>query len=569
MDVKIVFLHGELKEEIYMDQPEGFKQGYKKTSSDHCVFVQSFLDDDFIILLLYVDDMLIVDKNASRIDELKKQLCKSFAMKNLGHAKQILATRITHLKDEIKIYLSQEKYIELVLERFNMNNAKVVNTPLAGHMKLSRKMCPTMKEEKESITKVPYSSIIGILMYTMVCTRPDIAHAVGVVSRFLENPGKEHWKIVKWILRYLRGTSGDCLCFGRIVMAAALINDIFAWILLAFTIAFLKNKNMALASVWILLSSVAFVIFCVIIIRPLVGWMIKRTPECESISELLSLAWSFLTARLAWSFLNTRGLCFGAFVDFFFSISGLKTEISAIDEVGTWALLVLVIVLACAGKIAGTVLVILYYIILIHEGVILGILMNAKGLIEMIVINIGKHKKNEGTSRDQREALSYGLRMREHPGINLTVIKLLLGEAALEDRRSDSRKSSMNNDSSVLTVVTDDDKEKQLDEDYISDFSARTANDDSVLYIERVVNHGEETIAAIRTIDHAHDLFIVGRGQGMISPLTTGLIDWSECPRARCKRRSIGILESCISCFGVSCATICRNGTRGSSSHTR
>ncbi|KAF3629848.1 hypothetical protein FXO38_27483 [Capsicum annuum] len=170
---------------------------------------------------------------------------------------------------------------------------------------------------------------------------------------------------------------------------------------------------------------------------------------------------------------------------------------------------------------------------------------------------------------DVRKALSYGLRMREHPGINLTVIKLLLGEAALEDRRSDSRKSSMNNDSSVLTVVTDDDKEKQLDEDYISDFSARTANDDSVLYIERVVNHGEETIAAIRTIDHAHDLFIVGRGQGTISPLTTGLIDWSECPRARCKRRSIGILGSCISCFGVSCATICRNGTRGSSSHTR
>ncbi|PHT53325.1 Cation/H(+) antiporter 15 [Capsicum baccatum] len=380
-------------------------------------------------------------------------------------------------------------------------------------------------------------------------------------------------------------------------MSAALINDIFAWILLAFTIAFFKNKNMALASVWILLSSVAFVIFCVIIIRPLVGWMIKRTPEEDFVSGLL--------------------------LTLFFSISGLKTEISAIDEVGTWALLVLVIVLACAGKIAGTVLVILYYIILIHEGVILGILMNAKGLTEMIVINIGKDQKQtvdggmeitnpnfrmisqivlanapcyvgilvdrglSGSTRlaanqvthhvvvlffggpDDREALSYGLRMREHPGINLTVIKLLLGEAALEGRRSDSRKSSMNNDSSVLTMVTDDDKEKQLDEDYISDFRARTANDDSVLYIERVVNLGEETTAAIRTIDHAHDLFIVGRGQGTISPLTTGLINWSECPRARCKRRSIGILGSGISCFGVSCATICRNGTRGSSSHTR
>ena len=75
------------------------EQGYKKTSLDHCIFAQSFYDDDFIILFLYMDDMLIVGKNASRIDDLKKQLCKSFAMKDLVHAKQILGIRITHLKE--------------------------------------------------------------------------------------------------------------------------------------------------------------------------------------------------------------------------------------------------------------------------------------------------------------------------------------------------------------------------------------------------------------------------------------------------------------------------------------
>ena len=74
-------------------------------------------------------------------------------------------------------------------------------------------MCPTTKEEKEGMAKVPYSSAEGSLMYAMVCTRPDIAHAVGVVSKFLENPRKEHWEAVKWILRYLRGTTRDCLCF--------------------------------------------------------------------------------------------------------------------------------------------------------------------------------------------------------------------------------------------------------------------------------------------------------------------------------------------------------------------
>jgi hypothetical protein len=64
------------------------------------------------------------------------------------------------------------------------------------------------------MSRVPYSSTVGSLMYAMVCTRPDIAHAVGVVRRYMNNPGKENWEEVKWILRYLRGTSNHALCFG-------------------------------------------------------------------------------------------------------------------------------------------------------------------------------------------------------------------------------------------------------------------------------------------------------------------------------------------------------------------
>ena len=95
-----------------------------------------------------------------------------------------------------------------------MDKAKSVGCPLAGHFKLSSNQCPTSEKDKEEMQKVPYASAVGSLMYAMVCTRPDIAHAVGVVSRFLSNPGKEHWAAVKWILRYLRGTSKVCLCFG-------------------------------------------------------------------------------------------------------------------------------------------------------------------------------------------------------------------------------------------------------------------------------------------------------------------------------------------------------------------
>jgi hypothetical protein len=95
-----------------------------------------------------------------------------------------------------------------------MKNEKLVSTPLAIHFKLTKETCPKTHEEIEYMSKVPYSSTIGSLMYVMVCTRHDIEHAVGVVRRYMNNPSKEHWEAVKLILRYLRGTATHALCFG-------------------------------------------------------------------------------------------------------------------------------------------------------------------------------------------------------------------------------------------------------------------------------------------------------------------------------------------------------------------
>ena len=80
-----------------------------------------------------------------------------------------------------------------------MAKSKSVDTPLASHFKLSLAQCPTTKEEQGKIKAIPYASLVGNLMYAMVCMRPYIAHAVGVVSCFLSNPGKDHWEAVKWI----------------------------------------------------------------------------------------------------------------------------------------------------------------------------------------------------------------------------------------------------------------------------------------------------------------------------------------------------------------------------------
>ena len=88
--------------------------------------------------------------------------------------------------------LSQSKYVKKVLNRFNMNKAKPVSTPLGSHFKLSKEQSPKTEEEMDYMSKVSYASTIGSLMYAMVCTRPNIAHAVGVVSRFMSRPGKQH-----------------------------------------------------------------------------------------------------------------------------------------------------------------------------------------------------------------------------------------------------------------------------------------------------------------------------------------------------------------------------------------
>jgi len=113
-------------------------------------------------------------------------------MKDLGAAKQILGMRIIRDKDKGILKLSQTEYIKKVLNRFNMENAKPVSTPLWNHFKLSKDQSPKTALECEYMDKIPYASAIGSLMYVIVCTRPDIAYAVGVVSRYISNPGKQH-----------------------------------------------------------------------------------------------------------------------------------------------------------------------------------------------------------------------------------------------------------------------------------------------------------------------------------------------------------------------------------------
>jgi hypothetical protein len=189
------------------------KIGYRRCEYDCCVYVRSLDDGSFIFLLLYVDDMLIAAKSIADVNKLKVLLSKEFDMKDLDVAKKIIGMEIRRDRDAKKLWLSQAGYVKKVLERFSMKNAKPISTPLANHFCLSTSQCPKTVEETEDMSKVPYASVVGCLMYAMVCTRPDLAHAVSVVSKYMANPGKSHWDAVKWIFRYLKGTTNYGITF--------------------------------------------------------------------------------------------------------------------------------------------------------------------------------------------------------------------------------------------------------------------------------------------------------------------------------------------------------------------
>ena len=111
-------------------------------------------------------------------------------MKDLGVAK-ILGMEILRDRAAGKLSLSQKGYIEKVFRRFNMQNAKLVTTPLAAHFRLSSTLCPQSDEKVDYMSRVPYSNVVASLMYAMVCSLSNLAY---VVSRYMEKLGKEHWK---------------------------------------------------------------------------------------------------------------------------------------------------------------------------------------------------------------------------------------------------------------------------------------------------------------------------------------------------------------------------------------
>ena len=225
MDVKTAFLNGFLKEELYTMQSEGFvdpKNAYKvcklqrsiyglvqasrswnirfdemikvfgfmQTYGEACVYKK--VSGSSVFLILYVDDILLMGNDIELLDSIKAYLNKSFSMKDLGEIAYILGIKIYRDRSRRLIGLSQSTYLDKILKKFKMDQAKKGFLPVLQGVRLSKTQSPTTAEDRERMKDVPYASAIGSIMYAMLCTRPDVCLAISLAGRYQSNPGVDH-----------------------------------------------------------------------------------------------------------------------------------------------------------------------------------------------------------------------------------------------------------------------------------------------------------------------------------------------------------------------------------------
>jgi hypothetical protein len=231
LDVKSAFLHGELVEDIYVDQPPGYQKGnanevyklrkalyglrqaprawyskienyfmsekFEKCPHEHTLFVKFADQGKLLIVSLYVDDLICTGNDLTMVHNFKNSMKEHFAMTDLGKMRYFLGVEVT--QSELGIIIQQNKYAEEILKRFGMENCNIVKSPIVTGCKLVK------DENGKPVDAKEYKQIVGSLMY-LLATRPDLTYSVCLVARFMDRPTEMHMVAIKRIMRYLKGT---------------------------------------------------------------------------------------------------------------------------------------------------------------------------------------------------------------------------------------------------------------------------------------------------------------------------------------------------------------------------
>ena len=246
VDVKNAFLNGLLKEETFLELPEGVnineEQGncyqllkamnglkqaarawYKKL--DECLtelgFKQSEADpslytsherNSMMFVLVYVDDILFVGSDDNRISQTVQQLSESFEIRVEDRVEKFLGI-LVDCRDNGDVHLHSSPAVQRILRQFNFENCRPAATPLPAGTILSAELCGSTDEEREKMSVIPYRERIGSLIYLANTTRPDISFSVGMLSRYMENPDMRHWNAACHVLRYLKATANTGILY--------------------------------------------------------------------------------------------------------------------------------------------------------------------------------------------------------------------------------------------------------------------------------------------------------------------------------------------------------------------
>lgn len=239
LDVTTAFLNGYLDEEVFMTPPDGvdvsadkclllkrsiygLKQAPKKwnerfhnfivtlrfvqSKSDYCLYVR-VQNGTTTYLVLYVDDMLLCGDDSDAIDMIVSQLSNEFKMKDLGSPRQYMGLNINIDYELGVLTIDQNDYIQRILQKFDMVDCNPSATPMEPHLQL--------EDIDGALSNEPYRALLGSLMYLMLGSRPDIGFAIGYLSRFQDKATEVHFKYLKRVLRYIKGTADFALVYRR------------------------------------------------------------------------------------------------------------------------------------------------------------------------------------------------------------------------------------------------------------------------------------------------------------------------------------------------------------------
>ena len=182
--------------------------GYVQSTSDPCIYTSS--EGDVSIIEVYVDDFVIAAKTTEKIEEIKTALSQKFEVKDLGELHYFLGVLVTQNHKRGTVWIGQPSFTESILQKYGMEEAKSVKTPVSADLKLLK-----ASDESETVDQNLYQSAVGSLLYLTTQSRPDIAFAVNNVARFCSKPTKSHWVAVKRIFHYLKGTTHLGLLYSK------------------------------------------------------------------------------------------------------------------------------------------------------------------------------------------------------------------------------------------------------------------------------------------------------------------------------------------------------------------